>query len=426
VRFELFIASRYLRAKRRQAVISVITAISVVGVAAGVASLIVALAINNGFRQDIQQRLLGSTAHVQLMRVASDGVRDWPALVERLSKEPHVLAAAPAIYEEVLVSRGARARGVLLKGIVPEHEKRISELLNTVTLGSADELSQAPALALHDPESRPAPPPIVLGKEIAANLGATIGSLVLVTSPQGELTPFGIVPKYIRFRVVGIFQSGFYDYDTSWGFVRLKDAQSLFGLGDVVSVVEFKVDDLYRADQIGEQIEQQAGPGFMSTSWMQQNQALFRALRLERVVTFITIGLIVFVAALNILISLIMMVMEKTRDIAVLMSMGARRRQVQRVFIAQGVLIGVIGTISGVVLGYVVSCHLRPARSMESSWGWWRWPSPSWRLFIRRGRRRASCPPRPCATNSHSAALRRYGFPYPAFLNSYSPRAPLP
>ena len=355
MRFELFIASRYLRAKRRQAVISVITAISVVGVAAGVASLIVALAINNGFRQDIQQRLLGSTAHVQLMRVASDGVRDWPALVERLSKEPHVLAAAPAIYEEVLVSRGARARGVLLKGIVPEHEKRISELLNTVTLGSADELSQGPALALHDPESRPAPPPIVLGKEIAANLGATIGSLVLVTSPQGELTPFGIVPKYIRFRVVGIFQSGFYDYDTSWGFVRLKDAQSLFGLGDVVSVVEFKVDDLYRADQIGEQIEQQAGPGFMSTSWMQQNQALFRALRLERVVTFITIGLIVFVAALNILISLIMMVMEKTRDIAVLMSMGARRRQVQRVFIAQGVLIGVIGTISGVVLGYVLT-----------------------------------------------------------------------
>jgi lipoprotein-releasing system permease protein len=316
-----------------------------------VASLIVALAINNGFRQDIQQRLLGSTAHVQLLRVEADGMHDWPALLERLSRQPHVVAAAPAIYEEVLVSRGARARGVLLKGIVPEHERRISELLDTVKLGSADELSRPPQPS-DDPATRP---PIVLGKEIANNLGATVGSLVLVTSPQGELTPFGIVPKYIRFRVVGIFQSGFYDYDTSWGFVRLRDAQSLFGLGDVVSTIEFKVDDLYRADAIGREIEAQAGKGFMTTNWMEQNQALFRALRLERVVTFITIGLIVFVAALNILISLIMMVMEKTRDIAVLMSMGARRRQVQRVFIAQGLLIGVIGTLLGVTLGYALT-----------------------------------------------------------------------
>ena len=160
---------------------------------------------------------------------------------------------------------------------------------------------------------------------MAEELGAEVGSIVLVTSPQGELTPFGMVPKYDRFRVVGIFNSGFYDYDSSWAFTRLSDAQQLFGLGNLVSVIEFKVDDIYQANQISRQLEQAAGKGFMATNWMEQNKALFRALRLERLVTFITIGLIVFVAALNILISLTMMVMEKTRDIAVLISMGTRK-----------------------------------------------------------------------------------------------------
>jgi lipoprotein-releasing system permease protein len=198
-------------------------------------------------------------------------------------------------------------------------------------------------------------PPIVLGKDMADELAATVGSIVLVTSPQGELTPFGIVPKYDRFRVVGIFNSGFYDYDSSWAFTRLSDAQRLFGLGDLVSVIEFKVDDIYKADEISRQLEQAAGKGFMATNWMEQNKALFRALRLERLVTFITIGLIVFVAALNILISLTMMVMEKTRDIAVLISLGTRKSQVRRIFIAQGVLIGVVGTAIGLVLGYALS-----------------------------------------------------------------------
>jgi lipoprotein-releasing system permease protein len=190
---------------------------------------------------------------------------------------------------------------------------------------------------------------------MADELGAAVGSVVLVTSPQGELTPFGMVPKYNRFRVAGIFNSGFYDYDSSWAFTRLSDAQQLFGLGDLVSVIEFKVDDIYQAAQISTQLEQAAGKGFMATNWMEQNKALFRALRLERLVTFITIGLIVFVAALNILISLTMMVMEKTRDIAVLISMGTRKSQVRRIFIAQGVLIGVVGTAIGLVLGYAIS-----------------------------------------------------------------------
>jgi lipoprotein-releasing system permease protein len=400
MRFELFIATRYLRAKRRQAFIGVITGISVLGVAAGVASLIVALAINNGFRQDLQARLLGSTAHISLLRVESDGMRDWRPLLDKLSKQPHVVAAAPAIYEQVLISRGPRARGAVLKGMLPRYERKVSDLLQTVALGSAAPLEETPA-AMPDARMEPGPfdsaqgklrpgsdgaepshrtntsntnnfpespddlagvqqrvaamPPIILGKDMADEIGATVGSVVLVTSPQGELTPFGMVPKYIRFHVAGIFNSGFFDYDSSWAFIRLPDAQELFGLGDVISVIQFKLDDIYLAGDVAHQLEQAAGHGFMAKSWMENNKELFHALKMEKVVTYITIGLIVFVAALNILISLIMMVMEKTKDIAVLMSLGTKKAQIRRVFIAQGVLIGVIGTAIGLVLGYAIS-----------------------------------------------------------------------
>ena len=398
MRFELFIARRYLRAKRRQAFIGIITGISIAGVAAGVASLIVALAINNGFRQDLQQRLLGSTSHISLMRVADDGIKDWPPVLDRLSKQPHVVAAAPAIFEQVLISRGPRAHGAVLKGVIPSYERKVGDLLSSVKEGSATGLedSSSPSSKNSGPATRAAPagstpagstpeskpagrsarstqadgspdslagvqqrvaamPPIVLGKDMADNLGATVGSVVLVTSPQGELTPFGMVPKYSRFRVVGIFNSGFFDYDSSWAFARLSDAQQLFGLGDLISVIEFKIDDIYKAPEIAAHLKQQAGRGFDTTNWMEQNKALFHALRLERLVTFITIGLIVFVAALNILISLIMMVMEKTKDIAVLMSVGTRKGQIRNVFMAQGVLIGVIGTAIGLILGYSIA-----------------------------------------------------------------------
>jgi lipoprotein-releasing system permease protein len=342
----------------------------------------------------LQARLLGSTAHISLLRVQSDGIREWRPLLEKLSKQPHVVAAAPAIYEQVLISRGPRARGAVLKGMLPQYERKVSDLLKTVTLGSAAALEESPAAAGDPrvvPEARVVPglrpgpdgaeprphadtsqalspddlagvqqrvarmPPIILGKDLAEEIGATVGSVVLVTSPQGELTPFGMVPKYIRFHVAGIFNSGFFDYDSSWAFIRLSDAQELFGLGDVISVIQFKLDDIYLAGDLARALEQAAGHGFMATSWMEQNKPLFRALRLERVVTFITIGLIVFVAALNILISLIMMVTEKTKDIAVLMSLGTKKAQIRRVFIAQGVLIGVIGTAIGLVLGYVIS-----------------------------------------------------------------------
>jgi lipoprotein-releasing system permease protein len=384
MRFELFIATRYLRAKRRQAFIGIITGISIAGVAAGVASLVVAMAITNGFRQDLQQRLLGSTSHISLQRIADDGIKDWPPLMERLSKQPHVVAAAPAIFEQVLISHGPRSRGAVLKGMIPKYERKVGDLLNSVKVGSATPLEEdtppnaggleSPASsavsgnagegarATQSPDSLEgvqqriaAMPPIVLGKDMADNLGVTVGSTVMVVSPQGELTPLGMVPKYTRFHVVGIFNSGFYDYDYGWAFVRLSDAQQLFGLGDLISVLEFKVDDLDKADALTSQIEDAAGKGFMATNALRQNSALFKALKTERLATFIIIGLIVFVAALNILISLIMMVMEKTKDIAVLMSMGTRRAQVRNLFIAQGVLIGVIGTAIGLVVGYAIS-----------------------------------------------------------------------
>jgi lipoprotein-releasing system permease protein len=360
LKFEFFVAARYLRAKRRQAVISVITLISIVGVTAGVASLVIALAINAGFREDLQNQLLGSQSHINLEKIKNDGIYNWPELMSRLQKQPHVTGAAPTLYEYVLATRGSRAGAALLKGVIPQYENRVSELLKTVKIGSAQALNPLSPRPPCDPKDEscstlPPIPPVVLGKDLAESIGATVGSVVTMISPQGELTPFGTVPKYERFQVVGIFRSGFYNYDNMWAFIRLQDAQRLYALGDVVSAIEFKIDDLYKANQVADELQKVAGPEYMAKSWMEQNQALFRALSLERLVTFLTIGLIVFVAALNILIALIMMVMEKTKDIAVLMSMGARRQQVRGIFIFQGVLIGVIGTILGLIVGYGVA-----------------------------------------------------------------------
>jgi lipoprotein-releasing system permease protein len=352
MRFELFVASRYLRAKRRQAVIGIITWISIAGVAVGVASLILALAITNGTRRDLQQRLLSSTAHVDLMRSLSDGMRDWRPLLARLQKLPHVVAAAPGLYEPVLISRGARAGGAELKGVLPADESKVSDILANITAGSAAALSTTANATNNTGEPTP---PIVVGSDLADSIEAKVGDTVMVTSPQADLTPYGLIPKYQRFQVAGIFHSGFYQYDSSFGFVRLSDAQALFGEPDVISIISFRVDDLYRANVIGDEIERAAGPGFSTTNWMEQNRELFRALRLEQYVTFIVIGLIVCVAALNILIALTMMVMEKTKDIAVLMSMGVQPGQIRRIFLLQGFLISFIGTAIGLLLGYALA-----------------------------------------------------------------------
>jgi ABC-type lipoprotein release transport system permease subunit len=282
MRFEWFVALRYLKAKRRHAAISVATAISVVGVMAGVCALVVALAINNGFRQDLESRLVGATANINLIRTKNDGITDYDELTARLARLPHVLAAAPVLYEEALISSHSRAEGVIL-------------------------------------------------------------------------TPLEVVPKFRHFRVVGIFDSGFYDFDSGWAFTNLAAAQRLFDLEQVVSVIEFRIDDIYQADSVAGEIRQAAGVGFDTTTWEEQNRSLFSALKLERLVTILTIGLIVLVAALNIFITLAMTVMEKNREIAVLMSMGARQRQVWTLFTLHGLAIGAVGTVLGLVLGYSAS-----------------------------------------------------------------------
>lgn len=348
MRFELFVAARYLRAKRRQAVVGVVTSISIAGVAAGVAALILALAITNGMRRDLQDRLVDTTAHIQLMRVAGDGIRDWRPLLARLRTLPHVTAASPGLFEQVLVARGARDGGALIEGILPNQEMTVSRLLRDATPGSVQALEPQPG-----PPQPGEIPPIVLGQDLAETIGATIGDRVTLISPQGEMTPYGVIPKWMPFTLAGTYRSGFYQYDSDMGFVRLADAQRLFDEPDLLSVISFKVDDLNRAPQIAKEIEQAAGKGYMTDNWMEQNRELFRALREEQVVTFIIITLIVIVAALNILIALTMMVMEKTRDIAVLMSFGVAPHQVRRIFLMQGLLISVVGTVIGLILGYV-------------------------------------------------------------------------
>ena len=309
---------------------------------AGVCALVVALAINNGFREELEKSLLGATSNVNLLQSKNEGIKDYEALSAQLGKLPHVVACAPALYGEVLASFRSRASGIVLKGIDAQREIRVCDLLSKLREGTLAGLSQTFADA----------DPIILGKDLAKSLGAYVGDTILITSPQGYLTPQGVFPKYRHFRVVGVFDSGFYDFDATWAFTNLPAAQRLLDLADVVSVIEFKIDDIYRAPSVAEEIRSAAGTGYETTTWMEQNRSLLSALRLERLVTILTIGLIVVVAALNIFITLAMMVMEKNRDIAVLMSMGAKKIQVWAVFTLHGLLIGAFGTLLGLILGY--------------------------------------------------------------------------
>jgi lipoprotein-releasing system permease protein len=343
--FELFVAARYLRAKRKQAVISVITVISIVGVAAGVMALVIGLGINNGFRTTLQQSLLGTTAHVMLLnRQAAQGIASWKDLEPALRKLPHVTSVSPALYGKVLLTGplgGAQADGAVLKGVPLDMPP---DMLRHLKQGSFDDLKNNTGL-----------PGIILGARLAQNTGMLLHSVVNVISPQGELTPFG--PKLIRyqFRVVGIVESGFYDVDSSMAFTSLQAAQQVFNVGNVVSDIELQLDDIYKAPEVAQMAEKAAGPPLVANTWMEQYHQILNALNMEKVVTAITIGLIQLVAALNILITLIMMVMEKNRDIAVLMSMGAKRQQIRKIFVLQGVLIGVVGTSIGLALGYALS-----------------------------------------------------------------------
>jgi lipoprotein-releasing system permease protein len=344
MKFAWLVARRYLRSPYKPAVLRLVTLFSVIGIAAGVATLVIALSMNTGFRRTIQDRLLGVSAHVNLTRPGSEGIADYGALAEKLSHVPGVRSVAPAIYLTVLLSGGGHARGVVVKGIDPEVETRFDEALHRIVSGKADFTPDADGF-----ES------IVIGHLMAEELNLNPGDYVTLTSPEGRLTPYGMVPRSRRFRIVGVFNSGFYDYDANWIFAKLPAAQNLAGVGDVVSVLEFRVNDVDRAAEAARAIGNAAGQGFTTTTWEDENRALFRALRLEKLVTALFIGLITFVAGLNILVVLSMSVTDRAKDIAVLMSLGAYRPQVRNIFMLQGLTVGVIGTVTGLVAGYAIS-----------------------------------------------------------------------
>jgi lipoprotein-releasing system permease protein len=339
--FEWLVALRYLRSPNRPAVLRIVTLLAIVGVAAGVTTLVIALSMNTGFRQAIRDRLLSVTAHVNLKPIGPNGIRDYRALMARLGDAPGVRSIEPAIYATVLLSSGGHARGIVLKGVDPELEQRASEALHHVTAGTGDFAPDADGI-----------PAVLVGRILANDLEITAGDYVTLTSPQGNLTPFGMLPRSRRFRVTGVFDSGFYDYDANWGFVTLPAAQALSGIGDVVSLLEVRVTHMDDASAIAAELLKRAGNGFTTSTWMDENRALFRALSLEKLVTAIFIGLITFVAGLNILVVLTMTVADRARDIAVLMAMGARQQQLRKIFILQGLVVSIAGTIAGLLIGY--------------------------------------------------------------------------
>jgi lipoprotein-releasing system permease protein len=341
MRFAWLVARRYLRSPNRPGVLRLVTGLAVVGVAAGVATLVIALAMNSGFRLTLQDRLLGVTAHVNLERPNGEGIEDYRELAEKLGRVPGVRAVAPAVYITMLLSSGNLARGVVVKGVDPALEAKRNEALERIVSGSADFVPDSDGFDA-----------VVVGKILADELHLRVGDYVTLMSPAGQLTPFGMVPRAKRFRIAGIFDSGFYDYDANWGFIALAASQNMAGVGDVASVLEFRIADVDRAAEMATELARDAGPGFTATTWMDQNRALFRALRLERLVTALFIGLITFVAGLNILVVLAMTVSDRAHDVAVLMAMGARREQIRRVFVLLGVTVGGVGTAVGLIAGY--------------------------------------------------------------------------
>jgi lipoprotein-releasing system permease protein len=341
--FELFVAGRYLRARRKEKVISIITFISIAGVAAGVMALIISLAVNNGFTSTLQRNLLAATAHVNVLeKDPGTGIGDWAHLIARFERMPHVIAVAPVLYDEVLVQGPLRGKYATLKGIEKRSELAASDTLHHLKSGSLTRLAD-------DDNGLPS---LILGTKLAQDTGTTLNSVVTVISPQGTLTPFGPRIRSQRFRVAGTFETDFYEVDDSWAYADIQSMQKLLSAGDVVNSIELRLDDMNLAPEIARQVAKEAGPEYTVVPWEEQNRDLLHALQLERAVTAITMSLIELVGALNILITLTMIVLTKYKDIAVLMSMGARRAQIRRIFILQGAMIGGVGTVIGLVLGY--------------------------------------------------------------------------
>ena len=343
--FQLFIALRYLRAKRKQAVISVITVISVIGVAAGVMALVIAIAINTGFRNTLERNLLSATAEVRVQKKGPDsGIEGWEQIQQKLARMPGVKSAAPGLYMQGLLS-GSDSDYVLIKGVSLNPGIPLSKALLHLKSGSVDGLRTAPDQL----------PGIILGSKLAVKVGAELGRPIRLIIADGRATPIGVEASTEKLRVAGTFESGFLDVDENWAFMSLPDTQQVFGTADVVNGIELTLDNIYDAPTIAEAADKIVGPDLAAIPWQEENSELLHTFQMERIVTVVTIGLIQTVAALNILIALIMMVMEKNRDIAILMSMGARVQQIRGIFLLEGALIGASGTVLGLILGYTLS-----------------------------------------------------------------------
>ncbi|MBI5789624.1 MAG: lipoprotein-releasing ABC transporter permease subunit [Candidatus Schekmanbacteria bacterium] len=343
--YELFISLRYLKAKRKQTFISVISLISIAGVALGVAALIIVLAVMSGFEGNLRDKILGTNSHLVILKHNRQPVNNYYQVIKTIEKTEQVVAAAPFIYSQTMLSSQNNVSGVVLRGIDVEMEQRVTNLGKSIVEGSLK--------ALVSPPGGDALPGIVIGQELAINLGAFAGDTLTIVSPTGAMTPMGMAPKMLKVQIAAIFNSGMYEYDTSLAYVTLKTAQKFFQMGDTVTGIELKVTDIYQADKIAGKIQKQLGFPYWARDWMEMNRNLFSALKLEKLAMFIILTLIVLVAAFNIIGTLTMMVMEKNKDIAILKSMGASAQSIMQIFMLEGLIIGAVGTVLGGVIGTI-------------------------------------------------------------------------
>ncbi|HOG17059.1 MAG TPA: lipoprotein-releasing ABC transporter permease subunit [Syntrophales bacterium] len=354
--YEFFISLRYLRAKRKQVFVSIITLISIVGIFLGVAALIIVLAVMNGFETDLREKILGINSHIILMEY-SGTMKDYRRVMQEVSGIEGVTASTPFIYSQAMLKNGDNVSGVVLRGLSTDDAMKVINL-GKIVQGNLQHLSLANRPVLPIDASLRNLPGVVVGKELAKHLGLFLHEPVFVVSPLGTSTPMGMVPRMKRFLVVGIFDSGFYEYDSTLAYLSLADCQEFLNMGDRVTGVEIRVRDVDRADVIAKNIEKKLGFPFWARHWMEMNKNLFSALKLEKRVMFIILSLIVIVAAFNIITTLIMVVMEKNRDIAILKSLGATSRGIMKIFVLQGLIIGTIGTILGTAAGLAVALNL--------------------------------------------------------------------
>ena len=351
MRFEYFIGGRYLRARQKQAFISLITILSTAGVMVGVMALIVIIAVMSGFESDLKSRILGGQAHVVIMR-HGDPMADYRQVTEYARTVSGVEAASPVIYHQVMLRSSSGVSGAVLRGIDPQTAGDVIKTLKDLPLTEPAKADTAGA-----GERRA--PGIVLGRELARSLGVVKGDMVYLISPRGMLSPIGHLPAMKQFQVTGYFESGMYDFDGSFAYIHLKDAQKLLQMGDAASGVEAKVTDIYRAREVADQFVSDLGFPYWAWDWMRKNQNLFTALKLEKTAMFIILTLIILVAAFNIASTLIMMVMGKTRDIAILKAMGATDQHVRKIFVFKGMVIGLVGTVLGMVCGFLLCAGLK-------------------------------------------------------------------